>query len=159
MGLFLDYGNGKDGLASGISGVINTYATCTGTTGSRTVTTSLSVAAGDLVFLWQTQGSGATNCEMVRVAAPGSGNFTATVALINSYVTGAQAIKVPQYTSGTFGALSATAWNGSIGGLCIAVANGAIVIPASDLNGKGFTGGTGVAAGSNLSTRGNQGAG
>lgn len=136
---FLDYGDGRSGSAGGVSGVINTYASATGSSTTRTVTTSLSVSIGDLIFLWQTQGTGANNCEMVRAATATSvGAFTTTKALVNTYGSGAQAIKIPQYTSGTFGALSATSWGSSIAGICMAVANGPVIIPVSNLNGKGF---------------------
>lgn len=142
MPFFISYGDNRNGSAQGISGTVNTYATCTGTAGSRAVTTSLSVSVGDMVFLWQTQGTGAGNREMVKVAAVGGGSFTTTTALDNSYVSGAQAIKVPQYSSGTPGALSATAWNGSTGGLAVILANGTITLGnAISLNGAGYRGG------------------
>lgn len=163
MSLFLDYGDGRSGSATGVSGVINSYATCTATAGSRTVTTSLSVSVGDMVFLWQTLGTGATNCEMVRVSATGGGSFTTTIAVANTYASGAQAVKVPQYTSGTFGSVSATAYSTgtSVGGLCIMVANGPVSLAtgAVNLDALGFLGGAGASAGPNTNATGNQGVG
>lgn len=143
MGLFLDYGDGRSGSAQGISGTVNTYATCTGSAGTRTVTTALSVAIGDLVTLIQTQGTGAGVCETVRAAtATSAGSFTTTKALDNSYVSGAQAIKVPQYSGGTTGALTVPNWNGSTGGIGVIFSNGPLTIGSTSAanGGNGATG-------------------
>jgi len=158
MAIFLTYGDGRSGSAAGVSGTVNTYATCTGTSGTRTVTTTLTVAIGDLIFLYQTTGTGATNCEMLKAATATSGGaFTSTTALVNTYASGAQAIKVPQYTSGTTGALSCPAWDGSSGGIAVVLANGALTIAAStSWNAKGFRAGI---AGGSQHTAGTQGEG
>jgi hypothetical protein len=128
MSQWLDYvkfGNGHDGSPA-VSGTINSYAAVTGTAGSTTVTTALSVAVGDLVLLQQSQhASNAGKWELVYVVATGSGSFTAAEALDNTYATAAQAVLVPQYTGGTLsGAVTGTAWNGSVGGIIALMANG-----------------------------------
>lgn len=106
MPQFIGWGDGRDGAVSSASGTINSYAVANATAGTTTVTTALSVSAGDYVLL--VQGTGASDhgkWEMVRVASTGSGNFTAGNVLDNTYSTGSanlsQAIKVPQYTGGT----------------------------------------------------------
>ena len=121
---YIGIGDGHDGAAniSGGGNIVNSYAACTGTVNTKTVTTALSVSVGDYVLLHQSRKSpsGAGAWEMVKVEATGSGNFTADRSLANTYVTGAQAVLVPQYTSGTInGTLTGTAWNGTIGGIVV----------------------------------------
>lgn len=128
---FLDFGDGADGSASGVSGVVNTYATATATAGSSTVTTSLSVSVGDYVLLIQTQGSGHGTPEVVKVlTAPGGGSFTTTKPIRNSFISGAQAIKIPRYTPGTTGAILAQNWSAAAGtgGVAVVMCNGKITI-------------------------------
>lgn len=84
MAQFIDFGNGGSGSVSGASGTINSFATCTGTSGNPTVTTALSVAAGDYILLHQTQGTGVGAWELVKVNSTGSGQFTADRNLTNS---------------------------------------------------------------------------
>ena len=128
MAQFIDWGNGHDGSPNSISGTINTYATMTGTSGSTTVTTNLSVDIGDLILLIQSQGSGVGNWEVVHVVSTGSGSFTADRALVNSYGTGAQAVLIPQYTSGTISkTLTTYSWDGSVGGIGALACNGPLL--------------------------------
>lgn len=141
---FIDYGDGRNGSVSAASGVVNSYATCLGTSGSPTVTTSLSVSAGDLIMLHQSRGSGVGNWELVKVLTPGTGEFTADRNLTNSYVSGAQAVLIPQYTSGVCSnTLSASSWNGSVGGILAVHVNGAATFSGA-LNVPGASGGLGT---------------
>lgn len=126
---FQSFGNGKDGAVASANGVVNTYSTMTATAGNPVITTNLSVAVGDMVLLHQTQGTGYGNYETVIVKTVGSGNFTATTNPDNSYVSGAQAIKVPQYSGGTLAnTLTPTAWDGSIGGVTAIAVNGTLTL-------------------------------
>jgi hypothetical protein len=138
---YVRYGNGHDGSPA-VSGTINSYAAVTGTAGSTTVTTNLSVSVGDLVLLHQTQhASNAGKWELVYVVATGSGSFTAGQALTNTYATAAQAVLVPQYTGGEIsGAVTGSAWNGSVGGFIVLFSNGNLTISGSITAPAGFRG-------------------
>lgn len=140
MAQFIGFGDQRDGSISSATGTINSYASMTANSGSYTVTTALSVSVGDMVFLHQSRGANAGNCEMVRVASTGAGSFTTDRTLINTYAAVSQAVKVPQYSSGTCSnTISGTDWDGSKGGIIIAVGQsgtftGTIAVP------KGFRG-------------------
>lgn len=116
-----DWGDGKDGAAT-ISSDPNTRATVTGSATSTSATAgSTAFANGDLVMLHQTQGTGAGQWEINRVASGGgTTSLTMQVALQYTYGTGAQIIKIPRYTTATVAAHSVTAWNGSTGGIWVA---------------------------------------
>ena len=140
---YIGIGDGHDGAAniSGGGNIVNSYAACTGTVNTKTVTTALSVSVGDYVLLHQSRKSpsGAGAGEMVKVEATGSGNFTADRSLANTYVTGAQAVLVPQYTSGTInGTLTGTAWNGTIGGIVVLACNGTLTISGGIIEAGGI---------------------
>lgn len=153
------FGNGHDGPVP-FTGIVNTYAVATGTAGTSSVTTSLPVAVGDMVMLHQTIYSGAGNWEVVTVAGVGAGSFTSGKPLAHSYTSGAQAVLIPQYTSGPLGnSVTSREWNGSTGGIVAIAVNGDITITgrvaadgASTGNqygavGGGFRGGNGAAWG------------
>lgn len=173
---FLDYGDGRSGKVSDLSGAVNTYATCVATAATRTVTTALVVAIGDQVLLKQEYGVGAGNWEIVRAATATSGGaFTTSDVIDNTYVTGAQAVKVALVTSGNLGSITPTAWNGSVGGGIIIIGNGPINIGTPfNVTGIGFRGsnanpgdgnagiqgeGTGGTPGSSFAANGNGGSG
>lgn len=157
MGKFLGFGQGV-GQSTNIpnSGVINTYAAVTATAGQRTVNTGLSVSAGDWVLLHQTQGGSTPGIhELVVVDTPGVGSFTARSNLDNAYVSGAQAVKVPRYSSGQFtGTLTADAWDGSKGGILSFAYSGKLK-PTGTMNvdGLGFRGASGL-SGQNVGRQG-----
>lgn len=131
MSQWLDYvrfGNGKNGSPA-VSGVINSYATCSGASGQAVLTTGLSVSVGDIVLCHQSQGTGAGNWQLLTVKSTGSGNFTANENLDFTYGTGAQAVLVPQYTGGTLsGTVTGTSWNGTTGGIIALMANGDLTV-------------------------------
>ena len=83
MSQFLGFGDSHDGIVP-ISGIINSYASMTGTAGATTVTTSLTVFPGDMVLLHQSKGTGIGNWELVGVKTPGAGQFTADTNLVNT---------------------------------------------------------------------------
>ncbi len=145
LDVYTGRGDGHDG-AKIIGGTenINSYATVTGSSGSTTVTTALSVSVGDKVLLHQTQHATTSGFgEIVTVSATGGGSFTIDKKLANAYTSGAQAILIPQYTDLTInGTLQPTAWNGSVGGIAIAFATGKISGTGTlNLKGRGFVGG------------------
>lgn len=114
----LPWGDGADGSAT-ISSDPNTRATITGTATQNTGTAgSTAFANGDLVLLHQTQGTGAGQWEINKVASGGGTvNLTFSVAHNYTYGTGAQIIKIPRYTTATVNAHAVTAWNGTTGGI------------------------------------------
>ena len=147
-------GSGKDGALTHASGTktINTVrATATGTKGSTTlsVSTVSGFAAQQLVVIHQTMGTGAGTWEEAYISAVGSGSFTLSKALKNTYATGgsvnrAQVVMVPQYTTVTVsgGTLTAPVWNGSTGGILAFVATGNVTISGGTVNmsGNGYLG-------------------
>lgn len=144
MAQWLNWGKGTSGSPNSISGTINTYATCTGTAGQTSLTTALSASAGDQILIHQTQGTGAGNWEICEVVSDAGATLNLKTALVNSYGTGAQAVLIPQYTGGTIsGAVTGTAWNGSVGGIIALISNGDLTISGSlSVNALGFRGAT-----------------
>jgi len=162
MAQFIDFGNGHDGSVSSATGTINTYAAMTGTAASTTVTTALSVSAGDMVLLHQSRGTANVGkWEIVIVGSTGSGQFTATSALVNTYASVAQAVLIPQYTAGTCAnALTATDWAGTSGGIIALAVNGLLTLSGSiNIANKGFVYGNGVVSGNGQQAEGTSEAG
>ena len=148
MAQFIGLGNAHDGFIPA-SGDVNTRASCTGSAGNATVTTSLSVQVGDMVALFQERGSGVGAWEMVVVISTGAGNFTAHKPLDNTYTDSgnsqAQAVLIPQSAGGTIsGTIAPSAWDQNVGGVTFIVASGRLVISGNiNANGMGFLGGVG----------------
>jgi len=97
MSQWLDYvkfGSGKNGSPA-VSGVINTYATCTGTATQLSLTTALSASAGNVILIHQSQGTGAGQWEINYVLADAGATLTLAYPLAYTYGTGAQ---LPQPT-------------------------------------------------------------
>ena len=145
MAQWLNWGDGHSGSPNSISGTINTYATCTGTAGQTSLTTALSASAGDQILIHQSQGTGAGLWEICKVTSDEGATLNLATALVNSYGTGAQAVLIPQYTGGDIsGAVTGTAWNGSVGGIIALMSNGDLTISGSiNATGIGFRGGAG----------------
>jgi len=141
---YAKFGNGHDGSPA-VSGTRNTYASCTGSSGATSLTTSLSASAGDIILIHQSRGTGAGQWEINYVKADAGSTLTLAYPLSYTYVTGAQAVLVPQYTGGTLsGAVTATSWNGSYGGIIALMSNGALTISGSlTTSEKGFRYGDG----------------
>jgi len=156
MSQWINWGDGSDGSPNAISGTVNTYATCTGTAGQTVLTTALSASDGDQILIHQTQhATAAGTWEIVKVSSDAGTTLNLYSALVNSYSTGAQCVLIPQYTGGTIsGAVTGTAWNGSIGGIIALMSNGDLTVSGSITAPAGFTGGTG-----NAGAGGNQGNG
>ena len=151
-------GGGKCGLGSGGDGplavpaamtrTVNTVATAaTGAKDGSTLTlaSATGFAAGQVVFVHQTQGTGAGNHELNRIADLAGTTATLANPLRNTYAAGAQAVAVPQYTTvsvAATGTLLAPAWDGTKGGILVFQASGAVTIDGTvSMNGRGFRGG------------------
>lgn len=154
MGQFYGYGDAGNGSASALgSGVINTYAAFDAINvpakDYRAVDT---FNIGDWVILHQTQsGPGQLHgyWELNKIIAKhtiSGGNASYTMQYpIQAYTTGSQMIKVPLYSGGNIsGAITATAWDGSKGGIVALISDGTLTISGSiTANGAGFRGGPG----------------
>lgn len=149
----MPWGDGASGSAT-ISSDPNIRASITGTATQTTGTAGSSgFANGDVVVLHQTQGTGAGQWEINKVASGGgTTSLTFQVALQYTYGTGAQIIKVPRYTTATVSAHSITGWDGTVGGIGVICAKTSITVSGT-LNGAGLgqSGGGGNSYGSTAS--------
>ena len=156
MGIYLDipgqvYGDGSDGdlVISATATQSQIKATATGTSGTRSLSsTNASYAANQLIFIIQSQGTGAGNCELNKILSYSAGTITTARPLQNTYGAGAQCIVVPEYRSILFSgsySLDAPAWDGSTGGWVVAAVSGKVSgsggTPAFQASGKGYRGG------------------
>lgn len=127
MGLYLGMGDGRDGYFP-TSGQINSYGQISSlsSAGQKRVYTPLSVNRGDFVLLVGNYGSEAGQAELVPVDSPGSGYFDSFLNLGSSYnANNAQAVKVPQFSSGIItGTITAPAFDGLVGGVLAYVVKG-----------------------------------
>lgn len=148
------FGNGLDGNKT-VSGTeqINTYKSCSGTSGNAYVTVGAgdeaSFSAGDLVAVHKSRGDTTTNCgvwEFKRVASTVSGQVNFTSNLNNSYQDSgddqSQIILVPRYDEFTCSGgntINATDWNENLGGLVIVVAKTSVTLAGTvETNDAGF---------------------
>lgn len=109
--------------------------------------TNASFAVGQVILIHQTQGSGAGSYQMNKIIGYTAGTITLETKLNKTYVTGAQVRVVPQYTNVTINSgvtYSAKAWNGTVGGIFMFMANGTVSIVGNiSASAKGFRGGVG----------------
>jgi uncharacterized repeat protein (TIGR01451 family) len=137
---------GKDGTATGLSGVLNSYYPGSGTASGTTVTVNTirsgggeEIAAGDLILIIQMQDGSATNFvntaaygggmassvgnyEYAKVSGVAGNTLTLAKSLTNTYEQGTrktfQVVRIPQYVSATFsGNVTALPWDGKSGGI------------------------------------------
>jgi hypothetical protein len=122
---------------------------CTGTSESQSLTaTNASFAIGQIILIHQTQGSMAGQYELQTIQGYTAGTITTAAPLANTYTTGAQVQVLHQYTNVTINTgitWTASAWNGTTGGILAFLANGTITVTGSIVADKcGFRGGTSV---------------
>ena len=127
------FGNGADGAAS-----INTStdapidSACTGTIGATSLAaTNASFAAGQLILIHQTRGTGAGQWELNKIASYTAGTITLAHPLIFGYATGAQVIVMAQNTTVVVNSaqtLTGKSWNGSVGGIVVKLAKESITV-------------------------------
>lgn len=164
MAQFLGFGDGRDGelVVSGntTDTPVDSAVTATGGTDTGTVDAGLSLSAGDIVGLFQMQGSGVGTWEQAQVESYSSTTVVFTTNLVNSYSGKAQLIKLKQYQSVTVQSgftLTAKAWNGTVGGILFFLCNGVTTVVGSlSATSCGFRGGS---ANSNSNDRGSTGEG
>jgi hypothetical protein len=122
-----------------------TDSTAIAASGSTAITaTNASFAAGQTILLHQTQGTNAGQWERTTIQSYTAGTITTATPLLGSYGTGAQVIVIPQYTTITVNSgitWSAKAWNGSVGGILVGLANVGISNSGTiSATGRGFRG-------------------
>ncbi len=164
---------GKDGAftAAAANTIVNSYTTlgAGATAGATTITvaSAAGITAGDVLLVYQAQGAtiSTTNAntygavtalgnagryEYVSVASVSGTTITlgracSLTPLRFTYSSGAQVLRVPQYTSLTVNAgasIVPQAWNGSTGGIVAAIVDGTATVNGSiNANGRGFRGG------------------
>jgi hypothetical protein len=140
------FGSGSDGSLT-----ISTNTTqapidsaCSGTSGTQTLSaTNASFAVGQVILIHQTQGTGAGQWEVNTIQGYTAGTITLGTALKGTYTTGAQVLVVPQYTTVTVNTgvtWTAKAWNGTVGGILIFLANSTVTVTGTiSAKGKGFS--------------------
>lgn len=121
--------------------------------GANTVTVSSATGfvAGDYVFLYQAQGTGAGNYQIDKIASISSNTLTLFDKLTSAFqATKAEVIKINEYhdvTVASGGAWSASSWNGTTGGILVALLNGTLTVQTGgsvSMNSTGFGGGGGA---------------
>ncbi len=152
----LNTGNGADG-AKTVSGteytdsVKSAVTSASGTAVNVSSTTGFS--ANQEVLVIQMTGTGAGNYEFKTISSVGTGVLNLSSSLTNTYGSGAQVMKVFNWTTVTVpsgATLTASAWNGTTGGVVAFRATGTVTVQsggAVSTNALGFAGGTGGGGG------------
>jgi hypothetical protein len=144
------FGDGSDGslVISANTTEAPIDSACTGTSGAYTLTaTNASFASGQVIKIYQSQGTGAGTFQKNRIVSYTAGTITLESALNASYTTGAQVRVLKQYTNVTINAgftYLAKAWNGTVGGILAFLANGTLTGTTAaflSATGCGFRGG------------------
>ncbi|MCK9370756.1 hypothetical protein M0R04_12675, partial [Candidatus Dojkabacteria bacterium] len=139
------FGDGSDGALTISANTTEAPidSACTGSSGSTTLSaTNASFAAGQKVFIHQTQGTGAGNRQFNKIISYSTGTITLETALNAAYVTGAQVRVMKQYTTVTIDSgktYTAKAWNGTVGGILAYYANTSTTVTGS-ISASGVTG-------------------
>lgn len=118
----------------------------TGTVSSYSLAaTNASFAAGQIILIHQTQGTGAGMLQKNKIISYAAGTITLETALNGTYGTGAQVRVMKQYSSVTINAgktYSAKPWNGTVGGIIAFLCSGTITVNGTVTStGAGFRGG------------------
>lgn len=117
------FGDGSDGALTISSNTTEAPidSACTGTSGAYTLTaTNASFAAGQIIYIHQTQGTGAGQDQLNKIQSYTAGTITLVDPLNATYTTGAQVRVVKQYTDVTINSgftYTAKAWDGTVGGI------------------------------------------
>ena len=143
------FGTGGDGALTISSNTTEAPidSACTGTAGATTLSaTNASFAAGQVIFIQQSQGTNAGQWERTTIQGYTAGTITVGVPLKNTYTSGAQVRVLKQYSSVTVSSgitYTCKAWNGTVGGLIGWLCTGTSTITGTVLaDGKGFVGGS-----------------
>ncbi len=144
------YGTGAAGALTISSDTTETVtdSACTGTSGETALTaTNVSFAAGQIIFIHQTRGTGAGKWQLNVIDSYTAGTITTKYALTNTYGTGAQVRVVNKNADITINStktLTAKAWNGTVGGLLVLMSDGTTTVTGNLVAGaKGYSGSSG----------------
>ncbi len=125
-----------------------------------TVASATGFSAGDYIYIGQMTGTGAGNYEINKIRSISTNTLNLFFPTISAYQSsGAQVIKILEYhnvTVASGGNWSASSWNGTTGGVLIALLNGGLTLQSGGtitMTGNGYAGGGGS------STQGTQGTG
>lgn len=140
-----------DGEAFEVSslGTATITVTGSGTDGTAATSLSSSISSGDEVLLINLQGTSGSNSnvgkyEFCEVSSVSSATITCSANLQNTYGSSQKLVvqRVPNYTSVTINSgktLTASAWNGTLGGVVAFRATGSVDVSGSiDVTGKGY---------------------
>ena len=128
------FGNGSDGALTISADTTDTPidSACTGTVATTTLTaTNASFAAGQVILIHQSQGTGAGTYQRNKIISYTAGTITLDQALNATYTTGAQVLVLKQYTNVTVNSgktWTVKAWNGTTGGILAFLANGTVTV-------------------------------
>ena len=148
------WGNGTDGALTISSHTTEAPidASCSGTAAATLLAaTNASFAAGQLILIYQSIGTGAGAWELNKISTYTAGTITLKYALCNTYTDSgasqAQVRVMKQYTNVTINSginYTAKAWGGDVGGILAFFANGTTTVTGNILA-NGNAGATGVA--------------
>jgi hypothetical protein len=147
MGQWLGFGDGHDSAVPSSGTYSGTNQSCSGSSGSTTLTCGGTFTAGDIILIHQTRGTGVGNWELNQVVSDNGATLTLKYALSNTYTDSgdsqAQVIEVKEYAGGTIsGTLTCNAWDGDKGGILPILCSGKLTISGTvHANAKGFRGG------------------
>lgn len=129
-----------------------TDSACTAAASSRTINaTNGSFAAGQVILVYQTQGTNYGQYERNTIQSYTAGTITTGTPLLGSYGTGAQVIVIPQYSSVTVNSgitWTAKAWTGTVGGTLLYLSIGGTACNGTiNAQARGFRVGQSASAG------------
>lgn len=145
MARFLGLGNGSDGVINLSSYTPLSYS-CSGSSGSYSLTATGSFSAGQRLFIIQSRGSGVGEYEDNQVVSYSPGTVSLLFPLEHTYTDSgasqAQVIIVKQ-ASGVNGSITVPAWNGDVGGVFVMACNG-IFNGSVNASGSGYRGASAI---------------
>ena len=145
------FGNGSDGVLTISTNTTDSPidSSCSGTAGSTSLSaTNANFAAGQLILIHQSRGTGAGNWELNKIASYTPGTITTLLPLANTYMDSgasqAQVLVVKQYSQVNINSgatWTAKAWNGDTGGILAFTCNGKVTIAGTiSALGRGYRG-------------------
>ena len=144
------FGNSSDGVLTIASNTTDspTVTTFTGSSGaySGTLGSGSGFAAGQIVIIHQSQGTGVGTWQLNYIISVVSTTVTFLYPLVATFGTGCQIMVVKQYSNVTINSgqiFTGSLWNGSTGGITVLLASGSITATGTINTQTGYRGGTG----------------
>lgn len=145
MARFLGIGSGKSGTIA-LGSYTQTWISCSGTSGSTSLSATGTFSPGDRLFIHQTRGTNAGLGEDNWVVSYSTGTVTLLYPLERDYAdSGASQaqVAVVSEASSVTGSYTVPAWDGNVGGLFVMACSGTFSGTVT-ATGKGFRGGDAV---------------